>query len=200
MNKWALRLIACTVGLATVGALAGPRAYAAFFGTGSNSGDSFAAGTVVIGDNDSGSAMLAITNAKPTDAGATDTGCIKVTTTGTLDSTVRLYATVTGSLGPYLTLTVTRGTDAAPSFDSCSTFVADTTNYLGVGVGVIYSNKLSSFPTSYAAGLVDPTSSSPATWSTNTTHSYKFVISLDDNLAAQGLSATASFTWEARNS
>ena len=30
-------------------------------------------------------------------------------------------------------------------------------------------------------------------------HSYRFVISLDNNVAAQGKSATAGFTWEAIN-
>jgi hypothetical protein len=195
-----LRLAVVALGLATVAGLAGPRTFAAFSSQTSNAADSFAAGTVVIGDNDAGTAMLAITNAKPTLTGDTDTSCIKVTSTGTLDSTVRLYATVSGPLASYLTLTVTRGTDSSPSFDSCTNFTADATNYLGSGNGVIYSGKLGSYPMTYAAGIVDPTSSSPATWSTNTSHSYKFVISLDDNLAARGLSATADFTWEARNS
>lgn len=199
MSTWALRLAACAVGLATVGALAGPRAYAAFSSTTSNPSDSFAAGTVLIGDNDSGAAMLAITSAKPTDAGATDTSCIKVTSTGTLDSSVRLYATVSGSLAPYLTLTITRGADSSPSFDSCTNFTADSTNYIGSGAGVIWTGQFSAFPTTYAAGVVDPTSGSPATWSTNNSHSYRFVSTLNDNLSAQGLSSTAAFTWEARN-
>jgi hypothetical protein len=44
---------------------------------------------------------------------------------------MRLYGTVTGSLGPYLTLTVTRGADSGPSFPSCASFSADATNYIG---------------------------------------------------------------------
>lgn len=199
MRRFALPLAACLLGLASIGALAGRSTYAAFFNSTANSGNSFAAGTVVIGDNDAGSAMLAITNAKPTQAGDTDTSCIRVTSTGTLDSTVRLYATVSGSLAPYLTLTVTRGTDSSPSFDSCTNFTADATNYLGSGNGVIYTGKLSAYPTSYAAAIVDPKAATPETWTTNENHSYKFVISLDDNTAAQGLSASADFTWEARN-
>jgi hypothetical protein len=171
-------------------------AYAAFKATTSNSGNSIAAGTVALSDNDGGVAMLALSSARALD---TDSSCIRVRFDGTLDSTVRLYGTVSGTLDQYLTLTVTRGTDSSPSFDSCTTFTADATNYIGAGAGVIYSGALSSFPASYATGVVDPTSGSPATWSTNTTHSYKFVVTVGSNTAAQGLTGTAAFTWEARN-
>lgn len=170
--------------------------YSAFSSTTSNSGNAFSAGSVVLGDNDANAALLSLSNAKP---GSSSTGCIKVTYTGSLAATVRLYASVTGSLAQYLTLTVTRGTDSAPSFSSCTNFTADSTNYIGSGAGVVYSGLLSAFPTTYAAGLVDPTSGSPASWATSEAHSYKFVVSLNDNNAAQGLSSTASFTWEAQN-
>jgi hypothetical protein len=170
--------------------------YAAFSGTTANSSNSFAAGTVNISDNDSGSAMLSLSSAVP---GSSDTACIKITYSGTLDANVRLYVTLTGTLAPYLTLTVTRGTDSAPSFDSCTNFTADATNYIGAGSGVIYSGLLSAFPSTYAAGLVDPVSGSPETWTQTESHSYKFVVTLNNDAAAQGLSSTASFTWEARN-
>jgi len=170
--------------------------FSAFSGTTSNPSNTFAAGTVYISDNDGGSALLELSAGKPAD---TTTGCIKVTYSGTLDSNVRLYGSVSGSLGTYLTLTVTRGTDSSPSFSSCTNFTADATNFIGSGAGVIYNGNLSAYPASYATGLVDPTSGSPATWSTSTAHSYKFVITLQNDNNAQGLSATASFTWEARN-
>jgi hypothetical protein len=187
-------LTALVIGAVSTGL--GLGTYAVFTATTSNTGNSFAAGTVAISDNDSSTAMLALTNAKPTDS---DTACIKLTYTGTLNSTVRLYGTVTGTLPSYLTLTVTRGTDSAPSFDSCTNFTADATNYLGAGNGVIYQGSLASYPATYAAGIVDPIPGSPETWVTNEAHSYKYAISLDDNNAAQGLTGTASFTWEARN-
>lgn len=176
-------------------AIAGPATWSAFSSTTANSGNSFTAGTVVISDNDAGGSLLSLSNAKPGDSA---TGCIKITYTGTLASTVRLYASTTGSLGQYLDLTVTRGTNSG-GFNSCGTFTADSTNYIGSGNGVIYSGTLSAFPTSYASGLVDPTSGSPATWNQNDNHWYKFVISLQSNDSAQGLSGTAGFTWEARN-
>lgn len=179
-----------------VGVVGGLGSYAVFTATTGNAGNSFASGTVSIEDNDSGSAMLALSNAKPGDS---DTSCIRIRYTGTLDSAVRLYGSVSGSLASYLTLTVTRGTDSSPSFDSCANFTADGTNYIGAGNGVIYSGALSSFPASYAAGLVDPTSGSPETWSQDEVHSYRFAVILQDNNAAQGLTGNASFTWEARN-
>jgi hypothetical protein len=179
-----------------LGAIAGVGSYSAYTATTTNSGNSFASGTVAIDDNDSSTAMLALSAAKP---GDTDTSCIRIRSTGTLSSTVRLYGTISGSLGSYLTLTVTRGTDSSPSFDSCTNFTADSTNYNGDGAGVIYTGNLSAFPSSYAGGIVDPKSATPETWTTNETHSYKFAVTVQDNNAAQGLTASASFTWEARN-
>jgi hypothetical protein len=159
-------------------------------------GNLFSAGTVYLSDNDAGAALLSLSAAVP---GATDTGCIRVTYGGSLDANVRLYATVSGALAPYLTLSVTRGTETAPSFDSCSTFTADPIDYRGVGPGVVYSGLLSAYPTGYATGLVDPPTGTVETWTTGESHSYRFTITLNDDNAAQGLSATSSFHWEARN-
>lgn len=182
--------------IGVAGLLAGAGSYAVFTATTGNTGNSFTSGTVAIQDNDANTAMLALANAKPGDA---DTSCIRIEYTGSLDSTVRLYGSVSGSLASYLTLTVTRGTDSSPSFDSCASFTPDATNYIGAGNGVVYSGPLSSFPASYAAGIVDPTSGSPETWSQSEAHSYRFVVTLQDDNAAQGLTGNASFTWEARN-
>jgi hypothetical protein len=166
--------------------IAAASAYAAFAYTTLNSGNSFAAGTVALSDNDNGTAMLALSAAKPLDS---DTSCIKVRFDGTLTSSVVLYGSTSGSIAQYLTLTVTRGTDSNPVFDSCATFDAS-----GTGNGVIYSGPLSSFPTTYASGIADP-----GTWNTADFHIYKFVVTLADNANDQSLSGSASFTWEARN-
>jgi predicted ribosomally synthesized peptide with SipW-like signal peptide len=168
---------------------------AAFTSTTSNSGNGFQAGSVAISDNDAGSAMLSLSSAQPADS---DTSCIQVTYSGTLDSGVHLYATVSGALAPYLTLTVTRGTDSSPGFDACGSFSPDGTNYIGAGPGVVYSGLLSAFPSTYAAGIVDAPGS-PETWTTSEAHSYRFLVSLNNDNAAQGLSAAADFTWEAQN-
>jgi hypothetical protein len=177
------------------GAFAGT--LSAFSSITSNPGNAFASGTVILADNDPGTAMLALSGAKPGDS---DTSCIRVSYTGTLPSTVRLYGTTTGTgLDPYLTLTVTRGT-ASAGFDNCTGFTADATNYLGSGVGVIYTGTLQAFADTYAAGLIDPTAATPESWTTNETHDYKFVVTVVDSDSAQGKTATQTFTWEARNS
>ena len=189
-----LAISALIVGI--TGVIAGAASWSAFSGTTSNSGNSFAAGTVSISDNDSGGTMLSLTNALP---GASTTGCIKVSYSGSLSADVKLWGTVSGALGPYLTLKVTRGTDTG-TFPTCS-FTADTRDYIGQGAGVIYNGNLSSYPSSYAAGLTDPENATGGTesWTNPETHAYKLEVTLQNDSAAQGQSATASFTWEARN-
>jgi hypothetical protein len=167
-------------------------AYAAFTAVASNAGNSISSATVAITDNDGGSAMLSLGNATP---GSSDTSCIRVTYSGSLSASVRMYGTVTGTLGPHLLLTVTRGADSAPSFDSCTNFTADPTDHIGAGPGVVWTGLLSAFPSTWAGGIVDP-----STWSSSEAHSYRFVISPLDRDAAEGLSSTFSVNWEARNS
>lgn len=173
--------------------------FSSFSRTTANPSNSFTAGTVNISDNDAGATFSLPTMAP----GTSSSGCIRVTSTGSLASRIRLYGSVTGTLATYLNLVVTRGTDGAPSFPSCSGFSADSTNYVGAGAGVVYSGTLASFSstyTSYANGLAD-VPGSPQTWNAADAHSYKFTISLPAGApaAAQGLSSTATFTWEAQN-
>ncbi len=190
------RLLLSIILVGLVGVVAGVGTYAAFFSSTANPGNSFAAGTVYITSNGLSGALVAMTSAKPNSPPTT--GCIQVTYNGTLNSSVRLYGSTTGTLAQYLTLTVTRGTNSSP-FNSCAGFTADATNYIGAGPGVIYSGNLNAFPTTYAAGIVDPTAGAPATWITSEAHAYRFVLTVQNNPAAQALSSTAAFTWEARN-
>jgi hypothetical protein len=172
---------------------AGGQTWAALTGSTSNSGNTFAAGTVSMTDNDGGSTpMFTFTNQRP---GVVDTSCIKVNYAGSLSATVKMYASVSGSLAPYVNLTVTRGSDPSPVFDSCTSFTADAINYTGQGNGVLFSGAVSTFPTTYAAGLADPL----VGWTSSTSATYKFTIEIADNNAAQGLSAGAGFTWEAHS-
>jgi hypothetical protein len=189
------RALIALVLVGLVATVAGKATFAAFSSATAGGGQRFAAGTVTIGDNDLGSAMLAIPAGGP---GTSDTSCINVTYSGSLDADVRLYGAVSGALAPYLTLTVTRGTDAS-AFDTCGSFVADLTNYIGAGAGVVYSGPLSGFPADWAGGLVDPTSGAPEVWTTGEAHAYRFTVAFGSNPAGQGLSGTAGFTWEARN-
>jgi predicted ribosomally synthesized peptide with SipW-like signal peptide len=192
----ARKLLLTLLVLGGLAAVSGAATYSAFSSQTSNASNSFAAGTVHVTDNDLGVAMLSLTNAQP---GASDTSCLLVTYSGSLSSTVRLYGSIAGSLADYLTLTVTRGDDPSPVFDDCVGFAADATDYIGAGAGVVYQGALSGFPSSYASGLVDPIPASSETWTSGETHTYRFVVTLADDNAAQGQNATASFTWEARN-
>lgn len=182
--------------LALLGMVVGLGTLSAFSDTTSNTGNAFDAGSVTIVDDDSGSAMLTITNGKPGDS---DTGCIVVTFTGTLPSTVTLYGTTGGTgLDQYLDLVVTRGTKST-AFDDCSDFTPDATDYIGAGAGVIYAGTLQGYPDGFAAGITDPTGGSPEVWTNGESHAYRFQVTVQDNSAAQGLNATQTFTWEARN-
>jgi hypothetical protein len=187
------------VAAGVVAAAAGSGTLAAFVATSGNSGDRIESGSVKIEDNDNGSAVLTLSAAQP---GASDSGCIEVKYSGSLDSGVRLYGTTSGSgLDQYLDLTVTRGVynPSNPGFDSCTNFQADGTNYIGAGNGVVYDGTLQGFADSWATGLIDPTTASPETWTTDEVHVYKLEVTLQGDPSAQGKDAAQTFTWEARN-
>jgi hypothetical protein len=190
------KLLLSALILGALGVVAGAATWSAFSGTTGNPGNTFEAGTVSLSDNDGGGTLLSLTDANP---GATTSGCIRVTYDGSLDSDVRLFGSVSGTLAQYLTLKVTRGSDTG-TFPNCN-FTADTRDYIGQGAGVVYNGNLSAFPASYAGGLVDPDNSTGGaeTWSNGEGHAYKLEVTLQNNTAAQGQSASASFTWEARN-
>ena len=163
-----------------------------------SSGNRIEAGSVDLRDNDSGGALLSLSGAIP---GDTDSGCIKVTYQGSLPSTVRLYGTTGGTgLDQYLSLKVTRGTYSGsdPGYDSCTGFQPDATDYIGAGPGIVYDGTLQDYPDDYATAVADPPGG-PATWTTGEEHVYKLEVTLQANLAAQGKTATQTFTWEARN-
>ena len=191
---------AAAVALAVLATAGGTATWAAFTGTTANAGNSVTSGTVALSDNDSDTAIFSLSGMT---AASTDTGCIKLTYGGSLASQVRLYGTTTGTgLDPYLSVTVTRGTftPSDPAFDSCTNFSADSTTYItGQAPGVIYAGTLQDFPDTYAAGIVDPTSGTPESWTTSESHVYKVQVAVGDEDGAEGKNATQTFTWEARN-
>jgi hypothetical protein len=179
-----------------LGSLAAMGVFGAFSATTTNAGNTITAGTVTIGDNDAGAAMYSVTNAKP---GEGVSKCIKVTYTGSLDSDVHIFTTSTiGSLGQYVDLTITPGTQSSSSFPSCTGFVADSG-------GALYNGTLAAFGTtknSYANGVVDNPGTSATKWVANDSVVYQFTATLQSSApeAAQGLTTNAhTFTWEARN-
>ena len=188
-SSWLVWPVAAVVAFGVVG----QASYAAFSGKVSNQANSMGAGTVVLTDDDSGSAMFSVSNIKP---GSTGSRCIAVTSSGTLPSAVKLYSpdlATTKSLSGYITLTVTQGTGG--SYSSCSGFTA-----LSSGSSV-YSGLLSSFgssATSYATGLGSwaPTGNGSET----RTFQFAYAVSTSTPDTAQGGTATFGLTWEAQNS
>jgi hypothetical protein len=171
-----------------VGALVVVGSRAAFTATTDNGSNSWSAGTVVLADDDTGSTMFTVTGMKP---GSSNVKCISVTYSGSLvPATINLYGVVAGTgLATYLTETIEIGTGG--SFSSCTGFTPTSTIYNAL--------TLANFGTSYtnfATGL--------ATWSPATTpdsRTFRFTTTLPSGTgnAAQGLNATATFTWEAQN-
>jgi hypothetical protein len=194
VTKWWLMVAVSLL----LGVLNGVGAWAALTSTASVSA-SYATGTVVLADDDAGAAILSLSDAA---LGATATGCIQVTYSGTLTANVHLYGSTSGTgLDPYLDLVVTRGTISTGAFPSCANFSPDPTDYLGSGNGVIYSGTLANFVsthTDYASGLVDPTAGAPAAWTNPTTRAYKLSVTVQNNSTAEGKNTTSTFTWEAR--
>jgi predicted ribosomally synthesized peptide with SipW-like signal peptide len=158
--------------------------YAAFTSQTSSDSNTFSTGTVSLVDNDGGSVMFNLSGVRPTDPA--QTSCVKVTYNGSLDADVRLYAAVSSTgVEQYLNLKVETGTSTS-GFGACGGFSPGST---------LFNGTLSGYPTSFAAGIDDPASP----WTTGTTRAYRFTVSLQNNAAAQGLTGTATFDWEARN-
>jgi hypothetical protein len=178
-----------------LGSLAAMGVFGAFSSTTTNAGNTITAGTVAIADNDAGAAMYSIANAKP---GESVSKCIKVTYTGSLDADVHIYTTSTiGSLGQYVDLTITPGTQATSTFPGCTGFTPDSG-------GALYTGTLQNFGSTknnYANGVVDNPGSG-SKWATNESVVYQVTATLQSSApdAAQGLTTGAhTFTWEARN-
>ncbi len=194
----AAKLLASALAAVVIGLLGGASTWSAFNDLSANGGNSFTAGTVTIGDDDGGTAMFsALTGVKPGDS---FTRCIVVTYDGSLPARVRMHGTTGGSgLDQYLSLTVTRGSKSS-AFSSCGDFVADSTTYIsGKPAGVVYDGTLAGYPDSTGNAIADPTSSSPETWTSGESHAYRVELTLQDDLAAEGKSATQSLRWEAEN-
>jgi hypothetical protein len=177
--------------LAAVGGLATLGAFSAFSSQASNPNNRVSSGTVTLGDNDGGVALYDFTDAKPGDS---QTSCIRVAYSGSLDANVRLYTPDTiGSLGQYVNLTIEPGSQASPSFPSCTNFSADG--------AAIFNAALSTFPTTYSGGVVDfPGASS--VWENGDAVVYRVTATLSASApdAAQGLTTGLhTIRWEAQN-
>lgn len=178
-----VRATALTTALLLVTVLTVGRSQAAFTATTSNAANSFATGTVVISDDDGGSAMFSATNMTP---GTAIVECITVTYSGDqLPAPIRVYGSTTGALDTYLNTTIEIGTGG--TFGDCTGFTPTST---------LFNNTLENFATTHtnwASGLA--TFSAAAN---PTSRTFRFSLDVQDNTSAQGSSATATFTFEAQ--
>ena len=188
VNAFLARAMAVAFAFLLVSFLVLNSSRAAFSDTTGNSANAISTGTIDLSDNDSGAAMFAsVANLAP---GSIVDRCIDVGYTGSYDpNAIVLYmpSAPTGSLAPYLDLTVEIGADTTDAFGTCTNFVASSTLYTGTVSG------LRSTHSSYLSGLTtwDPTGTS--------TRTFRFRISVQDNNLAQGLATTFDITWEVRS-
>jgi hypothetical protein len=173
------------VSIVVSGLLVWQSSYAAFSSTTDNPTSNWTTGTVSLSDDDSSGALFTATGLAP---GMTGTKCILVTSSGSLASTVKLYATgLSGTLGTDINLVVAEGTPG--NFTSCGSF-AGTTLYTGTVAG--FAGASSSFATGVSSWA--PTGSGSAS------KTFRFVYTVNSASTAQGATAGLGFTWEAQNS
>jgi len=117
---------ATPVAILAASALVWQSSYAAFSGTTRNSGNDWATGAVSLTDDDAGSARFQVASMTP---GQTDTKCIRVTATTSVDGNVRGYAVnpVVSAQGleNYVKVKVTSGNGGG--FGTCDGYVEDHT-------------------------------------------------------------------------
>lgn len=187
------KLLASALVVGVLGTVAAGGVFGLFSATTQNAGNEISTGSVALTDNDNGSAMFNIVNAKPGDSW---TRCIKVTYSGSLPADVRVYnQNGTSALGAHLRVTMTQGTQDSPVFPDCTGFTADAT-------GVLYSGPMSTGrPPTWEFGLpVVP--AGQVAWEPGASLVFKLDVTLDAATpdTMQG-STTGSMTtvWEARN-
>jgi predicted ribosomally synthesized peptide with SipW-like signal peptide len=185
----ARKILRSLVVLGVVGGIATVGAFSAFSSQTDNPGNQITAGTVEIEDNDSNGALYNVANAKPGDP---KENCIEVKYTGSLPASVKMYRApgALGGLGTYANIKVEYGTQASPSFPSCTGFNS---------AGTLYDGGLPGFATDYANGYA-ATPGVDGDWDLNETMVYRVTVSIDDDSNAEGLSTGAhALRWEAQN-
>ena len=182
---------------------------AAFSAQTTNGTNTWSSGSVVLTDNDSGTAMFTVSGVKP---GQTGTQCILVTYSGSLAANVKFYVatytpTVTAGapsgLGPFLNLTVEQGTGTASTgvSGSCTGFTTGSTMTSGT-------ETLDSWSTAKTGWATGASAWSPV--GSGETRAYRFTWTMQDTTGtnlrtqsaldnAQGAGTAATFAWEARN-
>jgi hypothetical protein len=169
---------------------------AAFTATSSNPGNLIEAGTVSIGDSDAGTGKLYnALSQKPGAGNGPASACIRVTYSGSLASSVKLYRSAVTN-GDKFHLTIERGGTSltAPAADmNCTGFSASST---------AYDSTLDLLGNSYGTGVDGKAGG--AAWTSGQSVDYRFTVyPVDDSTPNAHTSAVDtsahSFTWEAQN-
>lgn len=189
----ALSLASIPVALVVSGVVVSQASYSAYSASTTNPTTNWASGTVALADDDANAAAFTVTNLKP---GMTGTKCIAVTSSGSLASSVKLYAadmSGTTDLANYMSVSVTQGTGG--SFGSCTGFTP-----LATGAS-LYNGSFTGFGsshTSYASGIGSWTPTGTA----DETRTFRVTYALDSAApnSTQNGTAAGSFVWETQNS
>ena len=179
--------VAIATGALISGLLVWHTSYAAFTASTSNTGNSFASGSVAISDNDAGTALFTATGLKP---GSTDQNCVTVTYNGTLPATVKLSAAytsgdaTTNTLAQYLTFKIEDVALAGTCAAAAGTEIAAASTTLASKVTVLAAPGISVGWNSAING---------------DQKRYRFTYTLQDDNNAQSKTAGVGFTWTATN-
>ncbi len=192
------------VGLVLGAAVVRQSTSAAFTATTDNPGNSWQAGTVVLDDSASGSALFTSASDGALRPGSTRARCIQVDYTGDLDADIRLYVTTPGSvvrsLDPYLAMTVEQGANSPAG----TAVAADCTGFTPTAPATFVFNSAPTDATQtmaqlkahgdYAGGLPVGTAVPPDTRLT-----FRITYLVGDDNAAQDAESKATFVWEAHS-
>jgi predicted ribosomally synthesized peptide with SipW-like signal peptide len=183
-----IAVLVVLVGLIAVGS------FAAFTATTTNSGNDISSGTVAISQHSTATTLYNVSGQKP---GQSTQRCVRVTYTGSLASSVKLYISSGAvSNGTLYNIQVERGSGlTAPAADMNCTGFTQTSVASGPAT-------LGTFPTTYATGVDGKAAA--AAWNQNDAVDYRFTITQNDDTTANAHTAVTSagshtFTWEARN-
>src|SRR3954468_1129107 len=180
-----IAVVAILAGLIVLGT------FAAFTATTTNTGNKIDSGTVKIDQHAGATTLYNVTNAKP--GTPAQVSCVRVTYSGSLASSVKLYVSSGITNGSNFNLKVERGSGlTAPAGDmNCTGFTSSSTPFDAA---------LGTFPTTYSGGIDGKAAG--AAWNQNDSVDYRFTITQNDDPTPNAhttvtSSGTHTFTWEA---
>ncbi|SDQ72252.1 hypothetical protein [Quadrisphaera sp. DSM 44207] len=164
---------------------------AALSDTTANEGNRISAATIALTDNDAGTFMYQVDKAQVSDPAVER--CIRVSYSGSLDSTVKLFmASTLDSGAPYVDLKVEAGTQASSSFPSCTGFTP---------AAVLYNGTLAGFRTSHgsAATGVAYTPNGANPWTSGNSVVYRVTVRVNNDARPAGADSSGlhTYTWQA---